>query len=252
MLRLAALSAAPLAGALGGGCAGRGAGLFLDDGERAALAHLADLVLPPGGGSPGGAALGVVDYVDRLLSGAGLIFGSGPYSGRTPLPDDRGLPSSMFPPNDFAVAEPLDRVQRAAAHALLFGAPGLVPGDPPTLGLRDRVRAGLAGVTDATALADLPDDFVDLLVELVAEGAWAAPEYGGNAALRGWALIHYEGDAQPFGFSTFDEATGSYRERADAPVSTPNPGDDPAPLDADVRALLKTAVALLGGHEVDG
>jgi hypothetical protein len=220
-------------------CAGRTTVQFLDDGERAALAHLADLVLPPDD-EPGGAALGAVDYIDRFLSGEGLVFGSGPFSGRTPFPDERGLPSSTFPPDDWAVAEPLDRVQSAAIRKLLF--------DPDT-GLRAVFRANLRGVTSSTALADLDGAFVDVLVQLVSEAAFGPPEYGGNVDLLGWKMIGYEGDRMPLGFSTFDEVAGVMRDDPNAPVSLPNPGPDPQPIDDDVAALLTTAIALLGGRD---
>src|SRR4051812_41713293 len=164
-------------------CAGRATAQFFDDGERAALAHLCDLVLPPDD-MPGGAALGAVDYIDRFLSGEGLIFASGPFSGRTPFPDERGLPSTTFPPDDWAVADPLDRVQSAAMRARLF--------DPDT-GLRALFRAHLKTVTSSTTLADLDDAFVDVLVDLVSEGVFGPPEYGGNVDLLGWKMIGYEG-----------------------------------------------------------
>ncbi|HEY4222078.1 MAG TPA: hypothetical protein VGO62_12065 [Myxococcota bacterium] len=231
-------------------CAGRSTALFFTDAEKVACARLADLVLPTGDGTPGGAALGAVGYIDALLSGEGLIFGSGPFSGRTPLPDERGLPTHEFPPDDFSVAEPLDRVQRAAVQALLFGASDPVRGDDP--GLRRRFRTALASVTEHTTLDDLDVDFRDDLIALVSEGCFGAPEYGGNVDLKGWQLVHYEGDQMPLGFTTFDTVTNTYRERLGQSVSQADEIADPDPIDTDVEALLGTAIVFLGGKDTKG
>ena len=79
------------------------------------------------------------------------------------------------------------------------------------------------------------------------EGCFAPPEYGGNADAGGWRMIGIEGDVQPLGYSLFSTATGSYHERADHPMSTPNPdelaadgGLAPRPLSPDGRALQGT------------
>lgn len=232
-------AALPVASSLA--CAGRDdALLFFDDGERTTFAKLAELVMP------GAVALGAVTYADRLLSGAGVIFASGPFSGRTPFPDARGLPSDDVPPNNFAEREPLDRIQRAAWHELLFAEDGM----------RATMRTGLAATSvnvnanlNANAtLDDLEPAFLDLVVQLTCEGCFAAPEYGGNINGAGWRLVHYEGDVMPLGYAAFDEVAGSYRESVTSPVSTPNPEPDPEPLDDEVRALLDDAVALLGGR----
>lgn len=126
------------------------------------------------------------------------------------------------------------RSRAASGVALLFGA--VLPDRSVDEGLRARMRTGLAGVTSPTTLGELDDAFLDLLVQLTSEGAFAAPEYGGNVNGAGWRLCSYEGDAQPFGFSSFDEVAGVYRERVASPVSIANPGADPDPLDDAVRA----------------
>ena len=157
---------------------------------------------------------------------------------------------------------------RAAAWRLrLFGSAGVPGGGPndgvtgPTVGLRDQVRQGLAAAMKAapasldtlspgdltSVFAGLPKDFQDLLVELVAEGAFSAPEYGGNANLAGWTMIHFEGDVQPLGYSLYDEAAGAYRERPDAPMTSTNPGADPDPMDADTHKLVGILAQLANG-----
>jgi hypothetical protein len=214
-------------------CGGRDDALqFFDTTERATFERLAELVMP------GATALGAVTYADRLLSGAGIIFASGPYSGRTPFPSVDGRASAEFPPNDFEEREPLDRIQRAAWHELLFAEDGM----------RATMRKGLAALNETTTLDDLAPAFLDLVVQLTCEGCFAAPEYGGNINGAGWRMVHYEGDVMPLGYAAFDDVAGIYRESATSPVSTPNPGPDPDPLDDEVRALLDDAVALLGGR----
>jgi len=244
---------------------------FFSDDERRGLGALADAVLPPDD-TPGGAALGTVAYVERLLTAFDLdppaIFAGGPYSGRTPEPDGKGGASKTFPPNDFERFLPLDRVTEAAMRLWLYGSKGVAGGAPndaivgPIVGLRDRVKQGLADAMASSpapldtldaegkaAALEVDPDFRDLLVELVAEAAFSAPEYGGNPELAGWKLVHFEGDSMPLGYSLFDEGAGAYRERPEAPVSTANPGPDPDPMDDATLELLRTVVGVTGGKE---
>lgn len=245
------------------GCGTR-AGVFFSDDERKTLAALADAILPPDD-LPGGAALGAVEYIERLLTvfdeELPPIFAGGPYSGRAPLPDGTGAV------NQFADFLPIDRVSLAAWRLEIYGSAAVEGGGPndsvssdqvrgagPIVGLRERVRGILdrahgAASLDAAGLAALidnmdADDRRDL-AQLVSEAAFAAPEYGGNIGLAGWKLTHFEGDSQPLGYSVFE--AGQYRERPEAPMSTANPGADPEPMDAEVRALIEKIVAAAGG-----
>jgi hypothetical protein len=227
-------------------CAGPSAGLFFDDGERAKLAQLVDLVLPPDSASPGASGLGAIAFIDALVSGDGLYFASGPFSGRTPFVDERGDATTNFPPDDFAFAEPLDRVQREALRQLLFGGGA---GDQQTVGLRKLFRDGLAKVTSTTTLDDLDETFRDTLIDLVGDACFGPPEYGGNTDGLGWEFIHYEGDQMPVGWSSFDTVAGVYKEREGAFVSRDDGKPDPEPIDDEVATLLTTAVTLLGGKD---
>ena len=237
------------------GCARAGAGGFLTSAERRTLAALADAILPPDD-QPGGAALGTVDYVEALLTAldghAPTMLRGGPYSGRQPFADDSGAPTTNFPTDGFATALPLDRVAARAWQLRLFGSSGTDGGGPndpvlgPVIGLRDQIRQGLAA-PGASSIDNVDPDFLNLLYTLVSEASFGAPEYGGNPAGQGWAMVHYEGDMQPLGYSQFDAATQTYRERAEMPVSTANPGPDPEPLDDATRELLGEVVAALGG-----
>lgn len=223
--------------------------------ERSLLEQLADVIIPPDD-TPGGAKLGTVAYIEGLISafyGVGIprIYAGGPFSDRNPNPD------GSFPSNDFLSFIELDRVNDAAWRLFVFGSIGLPSGAPneallgPVVGLHDQLKQGLDAaiamkVADPAKLFDaLDDDFRQLLIELVTEAAFSAPEYGGNPNLAGWQLVHFEGDSQPQGYSQFDGT--NYVERPEAPLSTPNPGDDPDPLDDNVQSLLVTVVGVLGG-----
>jgi hypothetical protein len=235
-----------------GGCARGG---FLTASERQTLAALADGIVPPDD-QPGGAALGAVVYIEALCTAldgpAPTVLRGGPYSGRAPFAADDGSPSAMFPSDDFSVALPLDRVAARAWQLRLFGSASLPDGGPndgvtgPIVGLRDQLRQGLA-VAAGQRFDNVDPDFLALLYPLVCEAAFGAPEYGGNPGGAGWAMVHFEGDLQPLGFSRFDEAAQRYVERAAQPVTTADPGGDPEPLDDDTRKLLDEVIAALGG-----
>lgn len=258
------------------GCGSEAPAKFLTAAERSTLAAVADVILPPDD-TPGGADLGAVDYVEQLLTvfdraangTTPEIWAGGPYSGRAPYSDGRGGASTHYPRNDFAQFLGLDRVATAAWRLRLYGSAAIgggpndhVEGVGPVNGLRNDVRDALAKLDSAagaafdtldatraaTVFSNLDTAAHDMLVTLVSEAAFAAPEYGGNPDLAGWKLVGFAGDMQPLGYSMFDRAIGDYRELPDAPVSTPNPGPDPAPLDADTNNLLRTVVTALGGR----
>jgi hypothetical protein len=106
-----------------------------------------------------------------------------------------------------------------------------------------------------------PDQgFVDTLFAHAVEGMYANPEYGGNqppdrgrAATGadgdnrplGWSYIGFEGDRQPLGYTIFDPPSQTYCEIPSHPMSGPNPGADPSPLDAATIAALPLLVTRL-------
>jgi len=225
-------------------------------GQRAMLEDLADVVIPPDD-QPGGAKLGAVAYIEGLLQafygvGAPRIYAGGPYSGRQPDFDGNLVD------NDFVTFIELDRVNDLAWRLFIFGSEGVAGGGPndallgPTPSLKQRLTDGLdaaiaMNVKDRAKLFDaLDDDFRSLMIDLVSEAAFAAPEYGGNPGLAGWKMIHFEGDSQPLGYSHFDGT--NFVERGDAPLSTANPGEDPEPLTDDIRSILATVTSVLGGR----
>jgi hypothetical protein len=95
--------------------------------------------------------------------------------------------------------------------------------------------------------------FIDLLIQHTLEGCFSVPEYGGNLRGQGWAMVGLEGDDQPLGYSIFSLATGSYVERPDHPMSTPNPDElgpggtvVPRPLTADGKFIQNSILTTAG------
>jgi len=245
-------------------------GSFFTDPEWRALNALADVVIPPDD-APGASTLGAATYIDTLMrafdSDPPLIHAGGPFSGRQPFANATGgTPSTNFPENDFENFIPLSRVADRAWRLRILGSSGVPGGGPndallgPVVGLRDQMKQGLAAAMalskgpleslapDAlTAIfAQLDSTFQKTFAELVVEGCFAAPEYGGNGNLAGWSMIHYVGDIQPLGYSLFDSSTGTYVERV--PVSTSDGGPDVDPMDDDTNATLTLYTHLLNGR----
>lgn len=238
---------------------------FFSTEERQTLSALADAILPADGSGPGAGALGAATYIETLLTALEFdpprLFAGGPFSGRRPFPNPDGTPSTRFPDADFRHFLPLTRVQAHAWRLRLYGGPAPDSVRPAVIGWRDQMRDGLRAAMAAggavwelkqadleSLLDDLPEAFRSLLSTLVLESVFAAPEYGGNRDAAGWRALRYAGDSPPLGYSHFDEAAGLSRERAVEPVSKPDPGADPDPMDQDVVSLLEKAAVLLGGR----
>jgi hypothetical protein len=245
---------------------------YFSEADAAVLSALADAVIPPDD-APGGGALGAVGYIETLLTAFDhdppLIYAGGPFSGRQAIPTSSGTPSSTFPPDDFSTFLPIDRFQTKAWQLRIFGSSGVPGGGPndaitgPVVGLREAVATAIlaaraampanvaaANLTQAqktSMLGAIDKVTAATLIELVLEGAFTAPEYGGNLQGAGWKMVYFEGDSQPLGYSWFDPATEKYSEDPTHPVSTANPGADPMPLDAATESLIGTAIMALGG-----
>ena len=239
-------------------------GSFFTDDEWRAVNALADVVLPPDA-SPGGSALGAATYIDNLLRAFDfdppLVHAGGPFSGRQPFQDpSTGGASSNFPPNDMKTFLPLSRVADRAWRLRILGSAGVQGGGPndallgPVIGLRETVKNGVdeaislanGKTIDETIYAQLDQTFQQTFSELVVEAALAIPEYGGNNQLQGWALVHFDGDSAPLGYTIWDTTTNSYVERK--PVSTADPGPDLDPIDDDTRKQLTLYTNLLNGR----
>jgi hypothetical protein len=183
---------------------------FLSDHEYAVVAAAADVLIPPLDDHPGGAALGVAEYVDTLLGAFTFdpprIFAGGPFSGRA------GGDASF---GDFLPLSPLEEL---AWRTRIEGSRGLVEREfnGPVRGWQEVYREGIAALGDdfcerATDEQDArlraEPELRALLYGHACEGAYGAPEYGGNPGLAGWRAIRFEGDVQPRGY-TDEEVSG--------------------------------------------
>jgi hypothetical protein len=183
---------------------------YLSDDERAVLAAAADRLIPPRDHHPGGAALGVVEYVDRLLAAFSvdppLIFAGGPFSGRFggEASFDRFLP--------------LSRREELAWRTRIEGSQGRPEREfnGPVRGWQQIYREGIAAL--GADFCDVDGEEQDrrlaahrelrnVFYAHACEGAYGAPEYGGNPDLAGWRAIGFSGDVQPRGY-TDEEVTG--------------------------------------------
>src|SRR5262245_40460427 len=258
-----AAAALPLTGFRRAAAAARGR--FLTSSEYRTLQALCDRIIPADT-DPGARALGAPRYIAGLLATfdrprVPMIFAGGPFSGRTPFPDnDNGTPGRKRPRNSLRHFIPLTRLQELRWRAELYGS-AQVPGADfndavlgPLVGLRDLYRAGLARVDEVATMvagdrfdrlstadqdrvlgmlgaAFAPDPrrdgltFLDILITHTVEGCFTAPEYGGNKRTRGWEMLAFEGDSQPLGYSIFSRAADGYVERPDHPMTTPNPDE---------------------------
>jgi hypothetical protein len=183
---------------------------FLTEHEHEVVSAAADRLIPPLDRHPGGAALGVADYVDNLLAAftvdPPLIFAGGPFSGR-------GGGEASF--SNFM---PLSPNEELAWRTRVEGSRGRPEREfnGPTRGWQEIYLDGIAALgadfcrvsaeEQDRRLAD-HDELRTTLYEHACEGAYGAPEYGGNRDLAGWRAIGFEGDVQPRGY-TDDEVRG--------------------------------------------
>lgn len=183
--------------------------VWLTEHQHAVVAAAADRLLPPHGDHPGGAALGVADYVDVLLGAFTFdpppIWAGGPFSGRA------GGTASF---DQFFV---LSRLEELAWRTRIEGSLGIPERkrNGQVIGWQEQYRDGTAALGDdfcdvpgeeQDARLDRLADFKALLYTHACEGAYGAPEYGGNPSGRGWAAIQYEGDVQPRGYTDVEVA----------------------------------------------
>src|SRR5262249_54819666 len=125
-------------------------------------------------------------------------------------------------------------------------------GGAPYHGLSTAQKDAVLTMLDQGAFAPDPRrdgrTFMDLLIQHVLEGWFAAREYGGNRGARGWKMVGLEGDDQPLGYSIFDTTTNAYVERPDHPMSTANPDEvvggvvTPKPLTPDGQHIQDSIV----------
>jgi hypothetical protein len=194
---------------LSGAAYGAAVPRYLDTSSYAVVEAACERLLPARGAHPGARALGVADYVDGLL-GAFLvdpprIYAGGPFSGRA------GGEAR------FGEFLPLDPLEERAWRTRIEGSQGMPEREfnGPVAGWQQQYRDGIAALgPDFPTVAGEEQDrrldavpaFKQLLFEHACEGAYGAPEYGGNRDRRGWDAIEFPGDVQPRGYTDAEVA----------------------------------------------
>lgn len=178
--------------------------VFFTPAEYRAVEAACDRLIPAIDGHPGASALGVADYIDTLLGAFSFdpprIWAGGPFSGRA------GGAAG------FRAFIPLSRLEELAWRTRIEGSRGIPEREfnGPVVGWQERYRTGLAALgADFVACAPEEQDrrlaadpeFTALLYRHACEGAYAAPEYGGNRDGAGWRAIQFPGDVQPRGYT---------------------------------------------------
>ncbi|HEX6312860.1 MAG TPA: gluconate 2-dehydrogenase subunit 3 family protein [Acidimicrobiia bacterium] len=153
---------------------------------------------------PGARALGVATYIDGLLgafdSDPPRIWAGGPFSGR--FGGDAA----------FARFLPLAPLEELAWRTRIEGSLGIPEREfnGPVTGWQEEYRRGIAALGEDFVIRD-PDEqdgrldalaeFKALLYRHACEGAYAAPEYGGNRDAAAWRAVQFPGDVQPRGYT---------------------------------------------------
>ncbi len=183
---------------------------YFDPESYATVEAACERLIPAAEGHPGATALGVADYIDGLLGAFAVdpprIWAGGPFSGRY------GGEASF---GEFLRLSPLEEL---AWRIRIEGSRGVAERElnGPVTGWQQEYRDGIAALgadfatlpaADQDARLDAVPEFKQLLYGHACEGAYGAPEYGGNRDLGGWRAIGFPGDVQPRGY-TDDEVRG--------------------------------------------
>jgi hypothetical protein len=184
--------------------------LYFDPESYATVEAACERLIPAAEGHPGATALGVADYIDGLLGAFAVdpprVWAGGPFSGRY------GGEASF---GEFLRLSPLEEL---AWRTRIEGSQGLAERElnGPVTGWQQEYREGIAALradfaalpaADQDARLDALPEFKQLLYGHACEGAYGAPEYGGNRDLGGWRAIGFPGDVQPRGY-TDEEVRG--------------------------------------------
>jgi gluconate 2-dehydrogenase gamma chain len=161
--------------------------IFFNPDEGAAITAIVDTLIPKDDAGPGGVEVGVVTYIDRQLGGAygggARLYLQGPFQEGTP---SQGYQLRFNPAELVHVG--LEDLDAYAKKAKGKGFADLAAAD------RDAILKDMdAGKAD---FATVPAKTVfDHLYNLVMEGYFGDPIYGGNQGKAVWKLIGFPGVA---------------------------------------------------------
>ncbi len=177
---------------------------FFTGDEYEVLEAACEDLIPAHGDHPGARALGVADYIDGLLGAFTFdpprIWAGGPFSGR------------FGGDGRFTRFTALSRLEELAWRTRIEGSRGIPEREfnGPVEGWQESYRRGIAelgvdfpGVPpdERAARHEAAGEFKALLYQHACEGAYAAPEYGGNRDGAGWRAVRFPGDVQPRGYT---------------------------------------------------
>ncbi|HWG03511.1 MAG TPA: gluconate 2-dehydrogenase subunit 3 family protein [Beijerinckiaceae bacterium] len=160
--------------------------LFFNSNESAFIVAAADTLIPSDSVGPGAVEAGVPTYIDRQLAGAygqgDRLYLEGPF-GDHPTPQ-QGYQLPLTP------AE-LIRTGIAEVNAYTLSSRGKFF---ETLSADDRAAVITELEKNTAKLPSVPAAaFVDLLLQLVTEGYFADPVYGGNKNKAVWRMLGFPG-----------------------------------------------------------
>ncbi len=159
--------------------------LTLSVAEAAFMSAVADTMIPADDLSPSGTDCGVVIFADRQLAGSwgggAKLYRSGPFRKGKP---EHGYQLPLTPREFFAVGIAATNAWTRKVHGKDFD----------RLAAKDREDALKALESSKAELADFDGkQFFDALINLVMEGFFADPIYGGNKNKAAWKMIGFPG-----------------------------------------------------------
>ena len=159
--------------------------LTLTEAEAAFLKAAADTIIPADELSPSGSECGVVDFIDCELAGpygeGARLYRDGPVATGKP---EHGYQLALTPREFFAAG-----IAAADAWAeARFGARFAALDEAQRQAAFIEIDSGAAQFQNFDSR-----EFFDLLLQIVMEGFFADPYYGGNRDMAGWKMIGYPG-----------------------------------------------------------
>lgn len=159
--------------------------LALTPTEAAFFGAVADTMIPADALSPSGSDCGLVTFCDRQLAsawgGGAKMYRSGPFRKGKP---EHGYQIALTPREFFAAGVGATNAWTRKTYGKDFDR--LAPADR-VIALK-AIEAGRADLGDFQ-----PKEFFDALLQLVMEGFFADPIYGGNKDKVAWKMIGYRG-----------------------------------------------------------
>lgn len=153
--------------------------------EVAFFSAVADTMIPADDLSPSGTACGVVTFIDRQLAGAwgggAKMYRSGPFRKGNP---EQGYQLPLTPREFFAAGVVAANAWSRQTHGKDFDR--LAPQEREAA-LKE-LEAGKAALGDFNG-----KQFFAALLQIIMEGFFADPIYGGNRNKAGWRMVGYPG-----------------------------------------------------------